>query len=110
MSVPCAIIRYYAALARELSVKEAREAISFTGRTVVRREPTGVAAVIASWSYPLILAFRQLAPALGAGCTVVLPAGGPVSWRSPGRCARARRGRQGRSGRAMAAQGSAPGW
>jgi aldehyde dehydrogenase (NAD+) len=72
VSVPCAIIRYYAALARELSTEEIREAISFTGRTVVRREPAGVAAVIASWSYPLILAFCQLAPALAAGCTVVL--------------------------------------
>ena len=37
VSVPCAIIRYYAALARELSTEEIREAISFTGRTVVRR-------------------------------------------------------------------------
>src|SRR5271170_3512625 len=72
VSVPCAIIRYYAALARELTAEEVREAISFAGRTLVRREPAGVAAVIASWSYPLILAFCQLAPALAAGCTVVL--------------------------------------
>jgi aldehyde dehydrogenase (NAD+) len=72
VSVPCAIIRYYAALARDLSTEEVREAISFAGRTMVRREPAGVAAVIASWSYPLILAFCQLAPALAAGCTVVL--------------------------------------
>ena len=72
VSVPCAIIRYYAALVRDLSVEETREAISFAGRTMVRREPAGVAAVIASWSYPLILAFCQLAPALAAGCTVVL--------------------------------------
>jgi aldehyde dehydrogenase (NAD+) len=72
VSVPCAIIRYYAALARELTAEEVREAISFAGRTVVRREPAGVAAVIASWSYPLILACCQLAPALAAGCTVVL--------------------------------------
>jgi acyl-CoA reductase-like NAD-dependent aldehyde dehydrogenase len=49
-----------------------REAVSFAGRTMVRREPVGVAAVIASWSYPLILAFCQLAPALAAGCTIVL--------------------------------------
>ena len=28
--------------------------------------------MIASWSYPLILAFCQLAPALAAGCTIVL--------------------------------------
>ena len=29
-----------------------REAVSLAGRTMVRREPVGVAAVIASWSYP----------------------------------------------------------
>lgn len=72
VSVPCGIIRYYAGLARNLSTEEMREAVSFAGRTMVRREPAGVAAVIASWSYPLILAFSQLAPALAAGCTIVL--------------------------------------
>jgi aldehyde dehydrogenase (NAD+) len=72
VTVPCAIIRYYAALARDLPPEEIRDAVSFTGLTVVRREPAGVAAVIASWSYPVILAFCQLAPALAAGCTIVL--------------------------------------
>jgi betaine-aldehyde dehydrogenase len=72
VSVPCGIIRYYAALARRLPTEELREAVSFAGHTMVRREPAGVAAVIASWSYPLILAFSQLAPALAAGCTIVL--------------------------------------
>src|SRR5262249_10564248 len=72
VSVPCRTIRYYAALAAGLATEEMREAVSFAGRTMVRREPAGVAAVIASWSYPLILAFCQLAPALAAGCAVVL--------------------------------------
>jgi acyl-CoA reductase-like NAD-dependent aldehyde dehydrogenase len=72
VSIPCGIIRYYAALARDLRTEEYREAVSFAGRTMIRREPAGVAAVIASWSYPLILAFCQLAPALAAGCTIVL--------------------------------------
>jgi betaine-aldehyde dehydrogenase len=72
VTVPCAVIRYYAALARDLPAEEIRDAVSFTGRTVVRREPAGVAAVIASWSYPVLLAFCQLAPALAAGCTIVL--------------------------------------
>jgi aldehyde dehydrogenase (NAD+) len=72
VSIPCGIIRYYAALARGLATEEMRDAVSFTGRTMVRHEPAGVAAVIASWSYPLILAFCQLAPALAAGCTIVL--------------------------------------
>ena len=69
---PCAILRYYADLARTMHVEETRTAVSFPGRTVVRHEPTGVAAVIASWNYPIMLAFSQLAPALAAGCTIVL--------------------------------------
>ena len=39
---------------------------------MIRREPAGVAAVITSWNYPIMLAFSQLAPALAAGCTIVL--------------------------------------
>jgi Aldehyde dehydrogenase family len=42
------------------------------GHTIVRQEPVGVSAVIAPWNYPLALTFSQLAPALAAGCTVVL--------------------------------------
>lgn len=71
-AAPCAILRYYANLARGMDTEETRTAVSFTGRTVVRREPAGVAAVIASWNYPIMLAFCQLAPALAAGCTIVL--------------------------------------
>jgi len=77
--IPGAIIRYYAELARDLSMEEIRTAVSFTGRTMVRREPAGVAAVIASWSYPFILAVCQLAPALAAGCTIVLKPDGQTS-------------------------------
>lgn len=69
---PCAILRYYAKLARDLDTEETRTAVSFSGRTMVRREAAGVAAVIASWNYPIMLAFSQLAPALAAGCTIVL--------------------------------------
>jgi aldehyde dehydrogenase (NAD+) len=71
-SAPCTILRYYANLARGLDTEESRTAVSFTGRTVVRREATGVAAIITSWNYPIMLAFCQLAPALAAGCTIVL--------------------------------------
>jgi aldehyde dehydrogenase (NAD+) len=69
---PCAILRYYAALARDLDLEKTRNAVSFAGQTVIRREPAGVAAVIAGWNYPLMLAFSQVAPALAAGCTIVL--------------------------------------
>ncbi len=70
--IPVTILRYYAALARSLEPEEIRVAVNFAGHTVVRHEPVGVTAVIAPWNYPLALTFSQLAPALAAGCTVVL--------------------------------------
>ncbi len=36
------------------------------------REPIGVAAQIVAWNYPLLLAAWKIAPAICAGCTVVL--------------------------------------
>lgn len=38
----------------------------------VRREPVGVVAAITPWNFPLILSLFKIAPALAAGCTVVL--------------------------------------
>ena len=37
-----------------------------------RREPVGVCAQIIPWNFPLLIAIWKLAPALAAGCTVVL--------------------------------------
>jgi acyl-CoA reductase-like NAD-dependent aldehyde dehydrogenase len=37
-----------------------------------RREPVGVCAQIIPWNFPLLMAAWKLAPALAAGCTVVL--------------------------------------
>lgn len=49
------------------------ETIDFNDATVlVHREPIGVAAQIIPWNVPLIMAAMKLAPALAAGCTVVL--------------------------------------
>lgn len=39
---------------------------------MVLREPVGVVAQIIPWNYPLLMAAWKLAPALAAGCTVVL--------------------------------------
>jgi len=35
-------------------------------------EPLGVVAAISPWNFPLVLAVRKIAPALAAGCTVIL--------------------------------------
>ncbi|MFD5179873.1 aldehyde dehydrogenase [Nocardia sp. NPDC058379] len=45
---------------------------SVTGNALVTREPVGVVAAIVPWNAPLQIAIIKLAPALLAGCTVVL--------------------------------------
>jgi betaine-aldehyde dehydrogenase len=44
------------------------------GNVVVLREPVGVVAAITPWNYPLQQVVAKIAPALAAGCTVVLKA------------------------------------
>lgn len=44
------------------------------GPSLVVREPVGVVAAIVPWNFPLHLAMAKVAPALAAGCTVVLKA------------------------------------
>ena len=39
---------------------------------MLRREPLGVAALIAPWNYPMMMAGWKIGPALAAGNTVVL--------------------------------------
>ncbi|HET9107474.1 MAG TPA: gamma-aminobutyraldehyde dehydrogenase [Steroidobacteraceae bacterium] len=40
--------------------------------SLLRRDPVGVVAAIAPWNYPLMMAAWKLAPAIAAGCTIVL--------------------------------------
>jgi len=69
---PAALLRYYAQLITETAIEEIRP--SMIGHTIVRREAVGVVAAIVPWNYPQALAAFKLAPALAAGCTVVLKA------------------------------------
>jgi aldehyde dehydrogenase (NAD+) len=71
-AAPVVILRYYATLATEVPVEEHRARIGGGGQTIVRREPIGVVAAIVPWNYPQALTMFKLAPALAAGCTVVL--------------------------------------
>src|SRR6266478_6151106 len=41
-------------------------------RHLVLKGPIGVVAAISPWNFPLVLAVRKVAPALAAGCTVIL--------------------------------------
>jgi len=42
------------------------------GNSLIVREPVGVVGCITPWNYPLFQIVSKVAPALGAGCTVVL--------------------------------------
>lgn len=43
-----------------------------TGHVVVSKRPVGPALLITPWNFPLAMATRKIAPALAAGCTVVV--------------------------------------
>ncbi len=43
-----------------------------SGRILVLKQPLGVAAAITPWNFPVAMITRKIAPALAAGCTVVV--------------------------------------
>ncbi len=64
-------LRFFAGAARNLEGRAAGEYVE--GYTsMIRREPIGVVGQITPWNYPLMMAIWKIAPALGAGNTVVL--------------------------------------
>ncbi|XXE08930.1 aldehyde dehydrogenase family protein [Pseudomonas sp. Z1-29] len=63
-------LRYFAGIAR---TEAGRVVDSKPGRIAMMvRQPMGVACVIAPWNSPVILMIRSLAPALAAGCAVII--------------------------------------
>ena len=64
-------LRFFAGAARMLEGRSAGEYMAgFT--SFVRREPIGVAGLIAPWNYPLMMAVWKIGPALATGNTIVL--------------------------------------
>jgi aldehyde dehydrogenase (NAD+) len=57
---------YYAGLVRKQEPEE------IAGNSLILREPVGVVVAITPWNYPLHQIALKVAPALAAGCTVVL--------------------------------------
>jgi len=55
-----------------ISVLEKFEFETRRGSTLIVHEPIGVCGLITSWNSPLFVTFLKLAPALAAGCTVVV--------------------------------------
>ncbi|MEX1073872.1 MAG: aldehyde dehydrogenase family protein, partial [Burkholderiales bacterium] len=64
--LPIANFANYAKIAREFKFEER------VGNSVVVKDPVGVVGAITPWNYPLHQIALKVAPALAAGCTVVL--------------------------------------
>ena len=55
---------------------EIQTAPSGNNKIIVLRQPVGVAVLVTPWNFPAAMAARKIAPALAAGCTIILkPAG-----------------------------------
>jgi len=67
---PRYLLSYYAALAETYAWEELRPGPA--GDALIVREPVGVVAAIVPWNYPQVATMLKVAPALLAGCTVVL--------------------------------------
>lgn len=69
-----ATFEYYAGVADEMDASQDRSVAlpteDFSAR--VRREPCGVVGLIVPWNFPMVTTAWKLAPALAAGCCVVL--------------------------------------
>ena len=64
--VPALVAGSYVGILAEFRFEEQ------VGHSLVVKEPAGVVACITPWNFPLHLAVAKVAPALAAGCTVVL--------------------------------------
>ncbi|WP_235200037.1 aldehyde dehydrogenase [Polycyclovorans algicola] len=64
-------LHYYAELARNMVSEESRPS-QMGKETLVDRTPIGVVAAIVPWNFPVVLALTKIAPAMAAGCTVVI--------------------------------------
>jgi aldehyde dehydrogenase (NAD+) len=67
---PSIALEYYAGLAERIDDEDERPGA--LSRARVRREPVGVVAAITPWNYPMSIVAMKVAPALAAGCSVVL--------------------------------------
>jgi phenylacetaldehyde dehydrogenase len=72
----CDFLRYYAGwctkILGETIPVSPQDVPNGESLTYTRREPIGVVGAIIPWNAPLVMATLKLAPALAAGCTVVL--------------------------------------
>ncbi|MEU6711781.1 aldehyde dehydrogenase [Nonomuraea sp. NPDC046802] len=67
---PLGMLQYYAELGKDFQQEEERPGLF--GPITVRTEPVGVVAAVVPWNVPQFVTMTKLAPALLAGCTIVL--------------------------------------
>jgi acyl-CoA reductase-like NAD-dependent aldehyde dehydrogenase len=68
---PAVLTRYYSGLMTSEPAEESRPGM-FGGTSLVSKHPIGVVGAIVPWNVPVSITFLKLAPALAAGCSVVL--------------------------------------
>ncbi|MEO3808599.1 aldehyde dehydrogenase [Sphaerisporangium sp. B11E5] len=67
---PLGMLKYFAGLGATFAVEDERPGLF--GPVTVRREPVGVVAAVVPWNVPQFVIMTKLAPALIAGCAVVV--------------------------------------
>jgi aldehyde dehydrogenase (NAD+) len=83
LEAPIDIVSWYADLADSYDwTEDLGERDTFAGRhhRWIEKEAAGVVAAITAYNYPIQLALAKLAPALAAGCTVVLKGAPDTPW------------------------------
>jgi acyl-CoA reductase-like NAD-dependent aldehyde dehydrogenase len=80
---PTAVVQWYGELLETYDFVEDlgdREAFGLDNHRWIEQEAAGVVSAIVAYNYPIQLALAKLAPALAAGCTVVLKAAPDTPW------------------------------
>jgi acyl-CoA reductase-like NAD-dependent aldehyde dehydrogenase len=80
---PTEVVRWYGELLQTYDFTEdlgEREAFGLNNHRWIEKEAAGVVSAIVAYNYPIQLALAKLAPALAAGCTVVLKAAPDTPW------------------------------
>ncbi len=80
---PTEVVRWYGDLLEQYEFVEDlgnREAFGLQNHRWIEKEAAGVVSAIVAYNYPIQLALAKLAPALAAGCTVVLKGAPDTPW------------------------------
>ena len=59
-------------IALNIKVLQSFETSAEHGPTIIRKEPIGVCGLITPWNWPMLQVITKVAPAIAAGCTIIL--------------------------------------